>query len=129
MADAPLTVMLRRIRSLAAGREQSGRADGELLRDFHDSGDGPGFEEIITRHGPMVLAGCGRLLDSTDDAEDAFQATFLLLLRRASSGCPSGSLAGWLHGAARRVAADARRAAARRRSHERQAPARHTPDP
>ncbi len=129
MANAPLTVILRQLRSFAAGREQSGRTDGELLRAFLDSGHEPAFEEIVRRHGAMVLGVCRRSLGSLPDAEDAFQATFLLLLRRASSVRKTSSLASWLHGVARRVAADARRATIRRQNHERQAPPGHSPDP
>jgi RNA polymerase sigma factor (sigma-70 family) len=129
MTRAPLTTILRQVRSLAACREQAGRSDGELLRAFLDSGHGPAFEEIIRRHGAMVLGVCRRSLARLPDAEDAFQATFLLLLRRASSVRKQSSLASWLHGVARRVAADARRSARRRQHHERQAPPGHTSDP
>jgi RNA polymerase sigma factor (sigma-70 family) len=100
-----------------------------LLRAFLDSGHELAFEEIVRRHGAMVLGVCQRSLGSLPDAEDAFQATFLLLLRRASSVRKANSLASWLHGVARRVAADARRAAIRRQNHERQASPRHAPDP
>jgi RNA polymerase sigma factor (sigma-70 family) len=129
MSETPLTTILRQVRSFAAGRVQSGRSDGELLRAFLDSGHEPAFEEILRRHGAMVLGVCRRSLGSVADAEDAFQATFLLLLRRASSVRKASSLASWLHGVARRVAADARRAATRRRNHERQAPPGRPPDP
>jgi RNA polymerase sigma factor (sigma-70 family) len=129
MIETPLTMILRQVRSFAAGREQSGRSDGELLRVFLDSGHESAFEEIVRRHGAMVLGVCRRSLGSLPDAEDAFQATFLLLLRRASSVRKANSLASWLHGVARRVAADARRATTRRQIHERQALPGHAPDP
>src|SRR5262245_48206203 len=129
MTRAPLTTLLRQVRSIAASGEQPGRSDGELLRAFLDSGHEQAFAEIVRRHGAMVLGVCRRSLGSLPDAEDAFQATFLLLLRRASSIRKANSLASWLHGVARRVAADARRATSRRRSHERQASPRHAPDP
>jgi RNA polymerase sigma factor (sigma-70 family) len=129
MAKPPLTVILQQIRSLAVRGEQPGGSDGELLRAFLESGHEPAFEEIVRRHGPMVLGVCRRSLGSLPDAEDAFQATFLLLLRRASSVRKESSLAGWLHGVARRVAADARRASRRRQHHERQAPVGGPPNP
>src|SRR5262249_59177227 len=129
MIEAPLTRLLRQVRSFAARREQGGRSDGELLHSFLDSGEEPAFEEIVRRHGPMVLAVCRRSLGSLADAEDAFQATFLLLLRRAAAVRKASSLAGWLHGVARRVAADVRRASRRRQNHERQAPVGAPPNP
>src|SRR5258708_1148318 len=129
MAKTPLTVMIQQVRSFAARREQPGAGDGELPRAFLDPGQEPAFEETVRRHGPMVLGVCRRSLGSLPDAEDAFQATFLLLLRRASSVRKASSLASWLHGVARRVAADARRATRRRQIHERQAPPGHAPDP
>ncbi len=93
-----------------------GKTDAELL-DIFASGEAPeaAFETLVVRHGPGVLRACRRVLPDSNDAEDVFQATFLVLARRASSrsiGRP-GSLGPWLHGVALRVARKARVAAAR----------------
>jgi cobalt-zinc-cadmium efflux system outer membrane protein len=98
-----------------------GKTDAELL-DLFASGEAAeaAFETLVIRHGPDVLRACRRVLADPNDADDAFQATFLVLARRASSrsiGRPE-SLAPWLHGVALRVARKARVAAARRRRHE-----------
>ena len=97
--------------------------DGQLLERFTtgQDADEPAFDALVERHGPMVLRVCRRLLDDPNDAEDAFQATFLVLLRRARSIRHSGSLAAWLHGVALRVASRARVESARRRRIERHA--------
>src|SRR5262249_20197239 len=79
------------------------------------------FTFLVERHGPMVLHVCRHLLSDPYDIEDAFQATFLVLLRRARSIRKRDSLASWLFGVAKRVARRARSAAAARRFHERQA--------
>ncbi|VTR93324.1 sigma-70 family rna polymerase sigma factor : RNA polymerase sigma factor, sigma-70 family OS=Singulisphaera acidiphila (strain ATCC BAA-1392 / DSM 18658 / VKM B-2454 / MOB10) GN=Sinac_6419 PE=4 SV=1: Sigma70_r2: Sigma70_r4_2 [Gemmata massiliana] len=77
--------------------------DGELLRRFTADRDALAFEALVWRHGPMVLGTCARVLGRTGDVEDAFQATFLTLVRRARTVRSGEALAGWLHRVARRV--------------------------
>jgi RNA polymerase sigma factor (sigma-70 family) len=91
--------------------------DADLLARFAADRDEAAFAALVARHGPMVLAACRRLL-GYHDAEDACQATFLVLARRATGLRINGSVAAWLHGVARRAARAARRAADRRRVHE-----------
>ena len=79
-------------------------SDGQLLERFttgHREAAELAFHSLVERHGPMVLRVCRRLLDDPNDAEDAFQATFLVLLRRAGAIRDRGSVAAWLHGVAR----------------------------
>jgi DNA-directed RNA polymerase specialized sigma24 family protein len=93
----------------------NGRAeqtDGALLRAFLSRNDQVAFEVLLRRHGPMVLRVCQRSLGNVHDAEDALQATFLLLARQAGSIRKRESLAGWLHGVAYRMIQNARRGAA-----------------
>jgi RNA polymerase sigma factor (sigma-70 family) len=98
----------------------TGLAEGQLLRQFATRGDEIAFETLVTRHGPMVLGVCRRLLYDPRDVEDAFQATFLALLRRAAALGAADPLGPWLHGVAYRVAARIRAKAARRPAGERQ---------
>lgn len=93
-------------------------ADRELVRVFAATRDEAAFAEIVRRHGPMVLAACRRVLADAPDADDAFQAVFLVLARRAASLGRPDRLGGWLHGVAVRVSRRARAAAARRRAKE-----------
>lgn len=91
--------------------------DGQLLDLFTtNSGETAdfAFRTLVERHGAMVLRVCRRALGSCHDAEDAFQATFLILLQKAVAIRRRDSIAAWLHGVALRVAADARAAARRR---------------
>ncbi len=96
-------------------------SDGQLLDRFlsrRGTGAEAAFEAIVTRHGPMVLDVCASVLSNPHDAQDAFQATFLILASRAGSIRRRDSLASWLLGVARRVAVRSRAASARRRKYE-----------
>jgi RNA polymerase sigma factor (sigma-70 family) len=100
----------------------AGREDGELLELFRARrGDvsAEAFRVLVERHGPMILAVCRRLLRDPNDVDDAFQATFLVLVRRVGSIRKRESIGSWLHGVAVRVARRARQRAARRMALER----------
>jgi RNA polymerase sigma factor (sigma-70 family) len=101
-----------------------GLSDAQLLERFvlcHDEGAESAFNVLVERHGPMVLTVCRRVLNDPHDAQDAFQATFLVLVRKAGTVRKRESIAEWLHGVARRVSARARADSARRRTVERRA--------
>ena len=108
--------LLQYIHSLAPLPESV--ADGELLGRFARQRDQDAFTELVRRHGPMVLGVCRRVLDGAAEAEDTFQAVFLVLARKAASLRRPEGLAAWLHGVARHLALKCRRAKARRHCHE-----------
>jgi RNA polymerase sigma factor (sigma-70 family) len=118
MATGQLGRVVDRLRRFVGGRKDS---DARLLADFLRDGSESAFEAIVQRHGPMVLAVCRRVLANASDAEDAFQATFLVFVRKAASISKRASLASWLHGVAYRTALKARTLSAQRRFHERRA--------
>ena len=89
--------------------------DGALLERFLAEGDDSAFEALVVRHGPMVLGVCRRILISPHDADDAFQATFLVLARKAARLRAPDRLGPWLYGVATRVARKARTQAVRHR--------------
>lgn len=93
-------------------------SDGQLLDRFILHQDQSAFEEIVRRHGVMVLGVCKRVLDNRHDAEDCFQAVFMVLVRKATSIEPRDMVGNWLYGVAYRTALEARKLAARRRNHE-----------
>ncbi len=92
--------------------------DGQLLDRYVTTHDAAAFEALVRRHGPMVLGVCRRILPNSHDAEDAFQATFLVLVSKAPTITPRDAVGGWLYGVAYRAAQKIRVAAARRRSKE-----------
>jgi RNA polymerase sigma factor (sigma-70 family) len=99
----------------------TGLDGSELLRRYAATGDGEAFAALVARHGPMVLGVCRRALRCRADADDAFQATFLILARKAPSIRDGEQLGSWLYGVSRRVAARARADARRRGAVERRA--------
>jgi hypothetical protein len=96
MARGPMSSVLRRIRRLAGTSAPAAPGDAEVLARFTAVQDEAAFTALVERHGPMVLAVCRRILRNGHDAEDAFQATFLILVRRAGSITRPGALGCWL---------------------------------
>jgi RNA polymerase sigma-70 factor (ECF subfamily) len=100
--------------------EETALTDAQLLRQFIEHGDEAAFATIVRRHGAMVLGVCRRVVQHPHDAEDAFQATFLILVRKAASIARRDLLASWLYGVAFHTARKARAAAMKRRAREKQ---------
>src|SRR4051794_1264880 len=95
---------LRSVQGLFGTGTTGGLADAQLLDRFLSRRDEAAFEALVVRHGPMVFDVCHNVLTDSHDAEDAFQATFLILARRAGSIRRPDSLGSWLFGVARRAA-------------------------
>ena len=104
MESQSLQSVVRRLRQVVAPPAVAGGPDAELVRAFAARGDAHAFEQIVRRHGPMVLGVCGRVLRDAADADDAFQATFLVLVRKAASLRQPERLGAWLHQVAHRTA-------------------------
>jgi RNA polymerase sigma factor (sigma-70 family) len=98
------------------------QTDAQLLKRFASHHDQGAFAVLVKRHGPMVLAVCRRVLRDSHDADDAFQATFMVLVRKAGSLTRPELVGNWLYGVAYRVAVKARCNAARRSEYERRSP-------
>jgi RNA polymerase sigma factor (sigma-70 family) len=118
MAGDRMGLVLEPIRSLFERGALGGLSEGLLLDRFLKQQDEAAFDAILSRHGPMVLGVCRRVLSDAADVEDAFQATFLVLVRRAASLRDKELLGNWLYGVAHRVAVRARANAYRRRLRE-----------
>src|SRR4051812_24072851 len=104
MRGAHAAPALRDVHRLFHGGTVAGLSDEELLGRFLASRDAVAFEALVIRHGPGVLASCRAILGDDPAVEDAFQAVFLVLVRKAPSIRVDGSLGRWLRGVSRRVA-------------------------
>ena len=117
---APLSSFLRHFRRQVFLRDAGELTDRDLLQRFGRGPDGDAFAALVQRYGPLVLGVCRRVLRQEQDAEDAFQATFLVLARKAGSIDQPERLGNWLYGVASRVAQKARAETARRRARQQQ---------
>jgi RNA polymerase sigma factor (sigma-70 family) len=118
MAGRPKGAVLKHLRSLFTRGLIGGLSDGQLLEQFAAQGDEDAFAALVERHGPMVVRLCRQVIGDEHEAQDAAQAAFLVLARRAGSIRRRDSVASWLYRVARRVAVRARAVAARRREME-----------
>jgi RNA polymerase sigma-70 factor (ECF subfamily) len=128
MASEPASLLIQLLRQIAGPPPEGDLTDRHLLERFVGSQDEVAFAALVQRHGSMVLGVCRRLLHDEHEAEDAFQATFLVLVHKARSIGRPESLGPWLHGVAYRIAARSRQAA-RHRARERETPAMPDGDP
>src|SRR2546423_4475006 len=111
MTNRDRSPVARYVRRMLSPRYASGLTDAQLLERFIAQRDEAAFESLMWRHGPKVLGVCRRVLRHEQDAEDAFQATFLVLVRKAGSIRRSASVGGWLYRGAYHPAGRARGAA------------------
>lgn len=124
MPDTALNIAMHSLRRTLLRPGERGRTDAELLEAFVVRRNESSFEAILDRHGPMVLGLCRRILRNEADAEDAYQATFLVLVRKAGSIRPRRMLGNWLYGVAHTTALKARAMKSKRVAKERAAAAR-----
>jgi RNA polymerase sigma factor (sigma-70 family) len=121
MSNSPLDTVVRHIRRLATGTNPRECSDVQLLRQFVGQRDEDAFTALVRRHERLVWRVCWQALGHVQDAEDAFQATFVVLAHSAAKIDKKEMLGSWLHGVALRIALKAKRDAARRRKREREA--------
>ncbi len=129
MAATALGTVLHNLCRSVLPADEADRTDSELLEWFVERQDEAAFDALLRRHGPMVLGVCRRVLRNEADAEDAFQATFLVLVRKAATIRPAGRVGNWLHGVALTTALKARAMINRRIAKEREAARRSGPQP
>jgi RNA polymerase sigma factor (sigma-70 family) len=127
MATAQMDTVIRHLRRTVLRQDGTDRTDGQLLASFVEQQDEAAFEVLVRRHGPMVFGVCRRVVGNHHDAEDAFQATFLVLARKATVVRPREKVANWLHGVALRTARKTRALMAKRQSREK--PVTDAPEP
>jgi len=120
MATGQLSGIIQHLRRAMLLRDGAGLTDGQLLEDYLSRRDEAALAALVERHGPMVWGVCRRVLSNYHDAEDAFQATFLVLVRKAASIASRELLANWLYGVAHQTALKARATVAKRKVREKQ---------
>jgi RNA polymerase sigma factor (sigma-70 family) len=120
MATSQISQAINHIRRTLLLRDGAGMTDGQLLEDYISRHEEAALAALVRRHGPMVWGVCRRVLPNYHDAEDAFQVTFLVLVRKAASIVPREMVANWLYGVAHQTALKARSTAATRKDRERQ---------
>src|SRR5438445_3916328 len=120
MATSRISGVIQHLRRAVLLQEGAGLSDGQLLEDFVRRRDEAALAVLVRRHGPMVWGVCRRVLRNLHDAEDAFQATFLVLVRKAASVVPRQMVANWLYGVAHQTALKARATTVKRRAREKQ---------
>jgi DNA-directed RNA polymerase specialized sigma24 family protein len=118
MATSLMSDVIQHLRRAVLLRDGAGLTDGQLLEDYVSRLDKAALAALVRRHGPMVWGVCCRVLRNHHDAEDAFQATFLVLVRKAASVVPREMVANWLYGVAYQTALKARATTAKRRGRE-----------
>jgi RNA polymerase sigma factor (sigma-70 family) len=129
MAQWTVQPILRHIHQMVDTQAAKDRTDRGLLQQFATIRDGSAFTALVERHGPLVWNVCRRVLRDRHDAEDAFQATFLVLARQAGHVRKQEAVGSWLYGVAYRTAMSQKRAARRRRVREKQGEAREPEQP
>jgi len=120
MAPSRISGIILHLRRAALLQDGGGLTDGQLLEQFISRRDEAALAALVRRHAPMVWGVCRRILRNHHDAEDAFQATFLVLVRKAAYVLPRSMVANWLYGVARQTALKARATVTRREGRERQ---------
>ncbi len=120
MATSPMSEVIQHLRRAVLRRDGAGLTDGQLLEDYISRRNEAALAALVRRHGPMVWGVCRRVLRNYHDAEDAFQATFLVLVRKAASIASRALVGNWLYGVAHQTALKARATTAKRRTRERQ---------
>ena len=118
MSNSAVLTSVRRLRGLLAAQQGQEQSDEQLLAAFANRRDDLAFAALVRRHGPMVLGVCRRVLGHEQDAEDVFQATFVVLARQAAALRDKSALSSFLYGTAYHLASKAKRAAGRRRKYE-----------
>ena len=120
MATSQMSEVLQHLRRTVLLPDGAGMTDGQLLTRYVEGRDEDAFAALVKRHGPMVWGVCRRLLANRQDAEDSFQANFLVLVRKAAAVLPREMVGNWLYGVAYMTAHRGKVAAARGRRREKQ---------